>query len=217
MIRTVPIPIAVDLGATFVFSITGAISAIRKHYDPVGLFFLAMACALGGALIRDGLFIQQGPPAVMKDGRYLLMVVAGCLVAWLFHRQVRRLDKPFLLLDALGTGAYGVFGASKAYEAGLAVAACLFVGTLTAVGGGVIRDVLVREEPLVFKPGQFYLLAAFAGVGAFALAGDFLALPLLLAAGIGIGVTFLIRFLSIHFGWKTVAVLPPPGGPGPPR
>ena len=81
----------------------------------------------------------------------------------------------------------------------------------------MIRDVLVREEPLVFKPGQFYLLAAFAGVGAFALAGDFLALPLLLAAGIGIGVTFLIRFLSIHFGWKTVAVLPPPVGPGPPR
>ena len=210
MVRTVPIPIAIDLGATFVFSITGAISAIRKHYDPVGLFVLATACSLGGGLVRDGLFIQNGPPAVMKDGSYILAVLAGCLVAALFYRQVGKMGKAFLLLDALGTGAYGVFGASKAYEAGLAVAACLFVGTINAVGGGVIRDVLVREEPLVFKPGEFYLLAAFGGVALFAAMADYFALPLMASAAAGIALTFVIRLLSIQFKWKTVAVLPPP-------
>ena len=82
--RTVALPISIDLGATFLFSITGAMVAIRRHYDAIGVFVLALACGLGGGLLRDGLFIQAGPPAAMRDGSYMIAVIVGCVVAILF-------------------------------------------------------------------------------------------------------------------------------------
>ena len=143
--------------------------AIRRYYDAIGVFVLALATGLGGGLLRDGLFIQSGPPAAMRTSSYMLAVLAGCVIAILFFKHVERLSKPFLIFDALGTGAYGVVGASKAFEAGLAVPACIFVGVINAVGSGLIRDVLVREEPLMFKPGQFYIIASLLGVSGFML------------------------------------------------
>jgi uncharacterized membrane protein YeiH len=210
LIRTLNLPPVIDLGATFLFSITGAMEAIRRHYDPVGLFVLALACGLGGGLLRDGLFIQAGPPAAMRDPSYILAVLAGCVVAWIFFKQVARLSKPFLLLDALGTGAYGVVGASRAFEAGLAVPACIFVGVVNAAGSGLIRDVLVREEPLMLKPGQFYVVASLAGVCSFAMLARWCHVPLLPAAIAGIAVTFVLRLLAISLNWKTKPVLQPP-------
>jgi uncharacterized membrane protein YeiH len=210
VIRTVNLPPVIDFAATFLFSITGAMEAIRRHYDPIGLFVLALACGLGGGLLRDGLFIQAGPPAAMRDARYLISVVAGCVVAAVFFKHVARLSKPFLLLDALGTGAYGVVGASKAFEAGLAVPACVIVGVVNAVGSGLIRDVLVREEPLLLKPGQFYAIASLAGVVSFAVLARWVHVPLIPAALAGISVTFGLRLLAISFNWKTRPVLQPP-------
>src|SRR5205085_8347538 len=169
MVRSVALPMSIDLGATFLFSITGAMVAIRRHYDLIGLFALALACGLGGGLLRDGFFIQNGPPAAMRHGGYIVAVIAGCAVSTVFFEHVERLSKPFLILDALGTAAYGVVGASKSFEAGLSIPACIFVGVVNAVGSGLIRDVLVREEPLLFKPGQFSVIASTLGVAAFSL------------------------------------------------
>jgi uncharacterized membrane protein YeiH len=211
-ISAVALPLAIDVVATFVFSITGAMVAIQRNYDPVGLFVLALASGLGGGLLRDGLFIQSGPPAAMQDGSYLIAVVAGCVVAGLFFRHVERLSKAFLVLDALGTGAYGIVGSSKAFEAGLAVPACIVVGVINATGGGLVRDVLVREEPLMLKPGQFYIIASLMGVGAFAALRLYAHLPLIWAAGAGIGVTFALRLLAITFNWKTRPVRRAPPG-----
>src|ERR1043166_9887873 len=134
IVRTLALPISIDLGATVLFSITGAMVAIRRQYDAVGVFVLALACGLGGGLLRDGLFLQAGPPVAMRDGSYMLAVFAGCVLAILFFKHVERLSKPFLIMDALATGAYGVVGASKAFEAGLALPACVFVGVVNAVG-----------------------------------------------------------------------------------
>ena len=128
------LPIAIDLSATVLFSMTGAMVAIRRHYDAIGVFVLALACGLGGGLLRDGLFIQAGPPAAMRDGSYIIAVTIGSVVSIVFFQHVQRLSRPFLIMDALGTGAYGVVGASKAYEAGLAIPACIFVGVVNAVG-----------------------------------------------------------------------------------
>src|SRR6187397_658959 len=132
--RMAALPIAIDLGATFLFSVTGAMVAIRRHHDAVGVFVLALACGLGGGLLRDGLFIQSGPPMAMRDGSYIMAVLVGCLISILFFKHVERLSKPFLIIDALATGAYGVVGASKSFEAGLAIPACVFVGVINAVG-----------------------------------------------------------------------------------
>ena len=210
LVRSVALPITIDLGATVLFSITGAMVAIRRHYDAIGLFVLALACGLGGGLLRDGLFIQDGPPAAMRNGAYVIAVIAGSVAATVFFKHVHRLSKPFLILDALGTAAYGVVGASKAFEAGLAVPACIFVGVVNAVGGGLIRDVLVREEPLLFKPGQFYVVASVLGVGAFALLSAYLHVPAIPSAVSAIAITFVFRLLAIFFDWRTKSILRPP-------
>ena len=208
--KDLALPIAIDLGATFLFSITGAMIAIRRHYDLVGLFVLALASGLGGGLLRDGVFIQSGPPAAMRHGAYIIMVAAGALAAILFFPHAERLSKPFLIIDALGTAAYGVVGASKASEAGLAIPACIFVGVVNAVGAGLIRDVLVREEPLLFKPGQFYVIASFFGVAEFMLVTTYAHASIVPVAISAIAITFTFRLLAILFDWRTRPIMRPP-------
>ena len=216
IIRTLALPQYVDVGATVLFSITGAAVAIRRHYDVIGVFALALACGLGGGLLRDGLFIQSGPPAAMRDGSYLIAVLVGVVVAILFFTRVERLSKAFLIIDALATGAYGVVGASKSFEAGLAVPACIFVGVVNAVGSGLIRDVLVREEPLMLRPGQFYVIASVLGVAGFAVLLTVFAVPVVPSAITAIAITFVFRLLAIFFDWKTTSVIrPPPTVDGP--
>jgi uncharacterized membrane protein YeiH len=208
--RSVALPIAIDLGATVLFSVTGAMVAIRRRYDAIGVFVLALACGLGGGLLRDGLFIQAGPPVAMREGSYMIAVLIGCVVAIAFFKHVERLSKPFLVFDALGTGAYGVVGASKAFEAGLAIPACIFVGVVNAVGSGLIRDVLVREEPLMLKPGQFYVIASVLGVAGFTLLAGLLGIAPVPSAAVAIATTFVFRILAIYFDWKTKSVLRAP-------
>jgi len=208
--QSVALPISIDLGATVLFSITGAMVAIRRHYDAVGVFVLALASGLGGGLLRDGLFIQNGPPAAMRDPSYMIAVLAGCGLAILFFKHANRLSKPFLIFDALGTAAYGVVGASKAFEAGLSTPACIFVGVVNAVGSGLIRDVLVREEPLLFKPGQFYVIASLLGVTEFTLLAFVFRAPLVPSAISAIAITFVFRLLAIFFDWRTKSIVRPP-------
>jgi uncharacterized membrane protein YeiH len=203
------IPPAVDYAAVFLFGMTGALAATRRGHDVIGLVVLAFAAGTGGGFLRDGLILQNGPPAVLLDGGYAVSLVAACAVTWVFHARVERLARPFLVLDALGVAAYGVVGASKALVAGLSPAACVFTGVVNAVGGGMIRDVLVREEPLMLKPGQFYAVASAAGVGAFVLLVTAMHAPVEAAAAVGIAVTLMVRLLSIRLNWTTRPVRRP--------
>ena len=205
------LPPFIDLGATALFSITGAMVAIRRHYDVVGVFVLALASGLGGGLLRDGIFIQAGPPAAMRDGHYLSAVLFGCVLAILFFKHVERLNKPFLIFDAVGTGAYGVVGASKAFEAGLSVPASVFVGVVNAVGSGLIRDVLACVgNRSMLKPGQFYFVASFFGVAGFALLTIYLRFSVVPSAIAAIAITLILRVLAIFFDWKTRPIVAPP-------
>ena len=204
------LPLYIDFGATFLFAVTGAMFAIRRHYDWVGLFVLALCSGLGGGLLRDGIFINTGAPAAMRNAGYLWAVIAGCIAAGFFHQHVSKLDRLFLYADALGLGAYGVVGTTKAYAAGLSLPAAIFVGVVNAVGGSLIRDVLTNTESLLFKPGQFYVVAACAGCCTYVAAASWLHLPESAAAGLAIAVTFTARTLSIIFNWKTASILPKP-------
>lgn len=206
------LPIYFDLGATFLYAMTGALAAVRRHYDIVGLFVLALVTGVGGGLIRDGIFIQNGPPLVMRDERYLYAVIAGCLAAALFGHRMDRLQKGFLLADALGLGAYAVVGVSLALNAGFSIPPAIMVGVVNASGGGLLRDVFVREEPLLFKPGQVYVLAALVGACLFALLIKDLHMHVETAGLIAVGVTFVLRLLAIVFNWKTASVRRPPAG-----
>jgi uncharacterized membrane protein YeiH len=209
------LPIGFDLAATFAFALTGALAGIRRRYDIVGVFFLALICGLGGGLLRDGLFIQSGPPAAFLDGRYLQIVAVAALCGVLLRERVQRFGRVIATIDALGLGAYAAFGTQKSLAAGLSVPAAMVIGVLNAAGGGILRDVLTREEPLVFKPGQFYVLVAFFGTVIFVVAGTVLGLSAPTAAIITIAATFVIRTLTVWLNWQTTPLGPPPSLPPP--
>lgn len=202
------LPAGFDFGAVFFFALTGALAAIRRGYDSVGLFILAFVTGVGGALIRDGLFIQQGPPAIVADGRYLVVVLLACFAGAAIGGLIERFQKTIAYIDALGLGAYAVVGVQKALAANMSIPAAIMIGTVNAVGGGLLRDIIVRVEPLMLKPGQFYVLAALLGSILFVWLTIAMPLTASQSALIVIGVTFLFRVLTIHFNWQTRAVRP---------
>jgi uncharacterized membrane protein YeiH len=202
------LPAIFDLGAVFFFALTGALAAIRRGYDFVGLFIMAFVTGVGGALIRDGLFIQQGPPAIVVDGRYLAAVVLACLAGMVIGGFIERFQKTIAYIDALGLGAYAVVGTQKALAANMGILAAVMIGSINAVGGGLLRDIIVRVEPLMLKPGQFYVLAAMFGSFLFVILIFGTRLSTTQTALIVIGVTFVFRVLTIWFNWQTKAVRP---------
>jgi uncharacterized membrane protein YeiH len=199
-----PFQIAVefDLAAVALFAVTGAIAAMRKKYDLVGVTVIALSTSLAGGLLRDVL-IQRGTPAALVDGRYLLAVLGGGAAALLFRALLHRLRLVLLVADALGLGIYAVVGTQKSLALGLPVVSALLLGVVNAVGGSVVREVLVREEPLIFKPGEWYALAALASALVFAgLVVEF-HVDATLAAIVAITIAFAARLLSIRLGWRT--------------
>jgi uncharacterized membrane protein YeiH len=166
---------------------------------------LATVTSVGGGLLRDSVFIAQ-IPVVMQDARYLWAILAAVLVGSLTYRWSERGAHLFFHTDALAMGVYGVYGANWALISGIAPAPAVLVGLCNAVGGGMIRDVLVREEPLVFKPGQLYAIAALAGCSLFVVLSHTYGWGDERAAWCAIGVTLLVRMAAIRFNWTTRAV-----------
>ncbi|MDB6168819.1 MAG: hypothetical protein JWM88_1683 [Verrucomicrobia bacterium] len=204
---TFQLPVWVDLGATFAFALAGTLAAMKRGYDVVGMFFLALASGIGGGLIRDAVFIHSdGPTPLLTDPRYIEAIAVATIAGALFGRQIKRFHRVVAVIDALGLGAYAVYGTQKSLDAELAVPAAILVGVINAAGGGLLRDIITGEEPLVFKPGQFYVLTAVAGAVTFVFLTvqiEMRATPAALAA---IALTFVFRALAITFNWRTVSV-----------
>jgi uncharacterized membrane protein YeiH len=197
------LPVGFDLGAVFLYALTGAWVAIQRKYDLVGVFTLALVTGVGGGLLRDAVFIQQGHPAAMQDARYVWAVVVASGLAALTFPLAKHFEQLVATVDALALGAYAVVGAQKALAAGLSATDAILVGVINATGGGLIRDVLVRDRPLIFKPGQYYVLAALAGTSVFTILLLGWRVPVRTAAWLSIGGTFLFRMLAIRFNWRT--------------
>jgi uncharacterized membrane protein YeiH len=204
MTSTSFLPIEFDLAATFLMAMTGVWVASRRGYDILGALTLAFVSGVGGGLLRDSVFLSV-PPAVMQNSVYLPAVLAAVVVGVLFHRFAERFGRLIAYVDAIAMAVYAVVGADKALVAGIAPLAAVLIGMTNAVGGGLLRDILVREEPLLFKPGQFYVLAALCGCVLF-VGLDYYGVPLKKAAAASIGTTLLLRLLAILFNWKTLAV-----------
>ena len=202
------LPIQFELTAVFLFAITGALLAIEERYDIVGVFMLALLTAIGGGLVRDAFFLHRGTPVVLMDPRYLYAIAAATLLCLVLGNYLHRFRLVFLLVDALGLGTYAVVGTQRALDFGLAIAPAAFVGIANAVGGGVLRDVVARREPLFLKPGQFYILAAVGGLAVFLGTVYWLGLTAADAALWSIATTFLIRLAAATFNWKTTEARP---------
>jgi uncharacterized membrane protein YeiH len=198
------LPIWFDLTAVFLFALTGVWAATKRGYDVVGAFVLAFVTGVGGGLLRDGIFLQE-IPAVMQDARFLYAVLAALVIGALAQRLAQRFELLIAYVDAAAIGVYAVFGANKSLVAGVAPEAAVLVGLCNAVGGGLLRDVIVRDEPLLLKPGQLYFLATLVGCASFVLMSYHYAIDVEQAAYIAILVTLLLRVLAIAFNWRTTA------------
>jgi uncharacterized membrane protein YeiH len=200
---TIQLPLAFDLIATFVSALAGALAAVRRQYDFIGVFTLAFVAGLGGALIRDGIYLNNGPPAAVRDSRYLIAV----LIATLFGIGIDRLNTPLsrlmLFFDAIGLGVYAVVGADRALAANLSHLGAILVGGTNAVGGSLLRDVLMREEPVLFKPGQLYAMAAAIAATLYVSSREWMRFDSLLAAMLAAGLGIVIRLLAVRYDWKT--------------
>lgn len=200
------LPVYFDLGATFLFALTGALVGVKRGYDIVGVLALALVAGLGGGLIRDGLFLQNGISPLLTNPAYLYVLVPAVIVGAFFGGRLHHLSRVIAVVDALGLGAYAAFGVQKALLAGLPGPAAILVGVISAVGGGMLRDLLTGEEPQVFKPGQFYLLTAFAGAVTFVFCSAVLEMSANASAVSAIALTFVFRVLTIAFNWRTAPV-----------
>ena len=198
------LPIEFDLVAVFLLALTGVWAAAGRGYDVVGAFILAFASGVGGGLLRDAVFLQE-IPLVMQDTRYLWAVTGAVLLGALVERVAARFEQVFSVVDATATGAFGVYGVNKALLAGLPVEAAVLVGVCNAVGGGLIRDVLVREEPLMLKPGQLNALAALAGCVLFTAMSYHYGIDVERSAWAAIALTVALRLLALRFNWTTSA------------
>jgi len=199
------LPIEFDLLATFLGAITGAWAASRRGYDLIGVGVLAFVSSVGGGLLRDSVFLMQ-IPVVMQDSRYLWAILAAVAVGTLTYGYAERVVHLFAYTDALAVGVYGVYGANRALIAGISPEGAVVVGLCNAIGGGLIRDVLVREEPFVFKPGQLYVVAALGGCALYVILSNVHGMEDQQAAWIAIAGTVLLRALAIRFNWTTKAV-----------
>jgi uncharacterized membrane protein YeiH len=192
--------LVLDLAGTFAFALNGALTAVRvAHVDIVGVVTLGMITAVGGGIIRD-ILLGALPPATFVDWRYLTVAAAGGLIAFLSSRWLSRFASSIDVLDAAGLSLFAVTGAGKALEFGAGPLQAIILGTVTGVGGGTVRDVLIRQIPGVLSSG-LYAIPALVGaalvVVATSLGADqVLGTPAALGAA---GVCFVIRLIGLHF------------------
>jgi uncharacterized membrane protein YeiH len=200
-----------DLGATFVWAVTGAGLGVRFGYDYTGIFVMAFVSAVGGGLLRDGIFLQHVPVA-LQNPNYIIVVLCGAVVGTVGSvaaggRKPSRAYQAFLdTVDALGLGAYACVGAQMTLQMGLSIPAAILVGIINGVGGGLLRDILVNR--IWMLPGQILALAALAGVSLFVVLVEKTPVSAGAAAWAAITLTFVIRVLAIRFDWRTRPLVP---------
>jgi uncharacterized membrane protein YeiH len=202
--------LALDLTGTFAFALNGALTALRMaRLDIVGVVALGIITAIGGGIIRDVL-LGSLPPATFGDWRYLAVAASGGLIAFFFGHRLGRLNLPINILDAAGLSLFAVTGASKALASGLGPAQAVILGAVTGVGGGTLRDVLVREIPSVLSSG-LYAIPALIGATAIVVAIELHVYGVVTAIAAA-GLCFAIRMIGVHFDLNAPM---PPGAPDP--
>lgn len=190
-----------DLIGIFVFAISGALLAVRKNFDIFGIAMLAEVTALGGGLFRD-VVIGALPPAAFTDLGYFVTPLGAALLVSFLHPHVERIQSAVNVFDAAGLGLFCVTGTTKAYTYGLGLTASAALGLATAVGGGVLRDVLANEVPSLLRwDRDLYAVPAMVGATMVVLCIRFDALNPF-TAGVAVMTAFMLRLLAIHYHWR---------------
>ena len=188
--------LVLNLAGTFVFGLVGALAGVRARLDLLGVVVLAFAVGLAGGIIRD--LLIGVPPATFRDGRYLAAAAAAGLLTFVAHSVVDRFDRPLTVFDALGLGLFCVTGASAALAHGLGPAQAVILGAITGVGGGMVRDLLLRQIPHVLRADLYAvpaLLGAAVLVAAHEVGAESALFPLLAVA-----LCVAVRLIAVRYG-----------------
>ncbi|MFF7309914.1 TRIC cation channel family protein [Streptomyces sp. NPDC008137] len=192
---------SLELIGIFVFAISGALLAVRKNFDVFGMAVLAEVTALGGGLFRD-LVIGAVPPAAFTDLGYFLTPLLATLLVFFLHPHVERIQVAVNVFDAAGLGLFCVAGTTKAYEYGLGLTASACLGMATAVGGGVLRDVLANEVPSLLRwDRDLYAVPAIVGATMIVLCIHYDVLSPLTSA-LAVVTAFVLRLLAMRYHWR---------------
>jgi len=202
---------ALDAGGTFVFALSGASAGARRGMDLFGALLLAFVTATAGGIMTD-LLIGATPPHALASYRPFFIAMAGGLTGFVFLPHIDRFKISVLLLDAVGLSLFAVTGASNALAHGIAPLFAALLGMLTAIGGGLIRDVLAGQVPVVLRD-EIYASAALLGA-AVVVVGQDLTLPADITALAGAVICCALRLAAVHQRWRLPAwrQLPAPRG-----
>jgi len=189
-----------DLFGTMAFAVTGAFKAIENKADIVGIIILATITGVAGGTIRD-IVLGKFPPNSIMDPTYVIITVTTGVVLFFLYSKLKKHWDVFLKFDAIGLGVFTVIGATFAFNIfGLNFLAIVLAGMLTAVGGGILRDVFVNQVPIVFVK-ELYASASFVGVVIFylilAVGAD-----LYIASITGIAITTGLRLVAMKYNWN---------------
>lgn len=195
-----------ELAGTFAFALSGAVAARDRGLDWFGIMAIAFTVACGGGVVRD-LCLGAVPPAGLTDWRYLAVALLAALMTMGVRSVVERLAHPVLLFDALGLGLFAVAGAQKTLALGHDSQLALLLGMVTAVGGGVARDVLLNRVPVILQR-EIYASAALVGAG-IEVAGTRLGWASDARTWLALVTCFALRYLSLRYRWN----LPNPARP----
>jgi len=193
-----------DLLGTMAFAISGVLTAMKKRMDPFGVFVIAFVTAVGGGTLRD-MLIGRTPIGWMLDLNYAYIITAGFFIAIIFRKRLDKFRVSLFLFDTIGLGVFTLIGLERGIAIGLHPMICVALGTMTACFGGVIRDILCNEIPVIFRKEIYATICIVGGCVFFLLRSwnvneDFLYLATS-------GVIIVIRLLVVHYKWS----LPPLG------
>jgi len=156
----------IDILGTIAFSISGVLVALNKRMDAFGILIIAFVTAVGGGTLRDVL-IGETPVSWMKDMTFVYVVLGSTILAIIFKTKIDYLRKSLFLFDTIGIGLYTVVGVEKGIGAGLHPIICIALGTMSACFGGVIRDILCNEIPVIFRKEIYATACIFGGIAYF--------------------------------------------------
>ncbi len=193
------LPHVLDLLGTFVFALSGGMAGVKRRLDLFGVIVLSFAAATAGGIARDVL-IGAIPPEGLNNWRYVAVSLGAGLVTFFFPARVTRRWNPVLLLDAAGLALFAVTGAHKALLYGVNPVTATLLGMLTAIGGGMVRDILLAQTPTVLQ-AELYAVAALLGAGVVVI-GNILQLPSNATTLVGAGLCFSLRIVAIRRNWR---------------
>jgi uncharacterized membrane protein YeiH len=192
-------------GAMF-FAISGTLSAADKRLDMFGAAVIGFVTAVGGGTLRD-LMIGDRPVGWLQTPVYFYMLSAGVVIAFIFQRYLVGLRRTFFIFDTIGIGLYTIIGLEKALNFGIDPSLAVMMGVTSAVVGGVVRDILINEVPLIFHQ-ELYATACIIGAVTFLLLINYTSLPKQAIVFSTMGIIILIRILAIQYNLRLPKLTP---------